>query len=146
MSKPVLVYGVGVAGLATINFLLRHDVDVIAVDDGDSTNLAAIEAAAGVTTGATVNVGLVAAAGDISAIAHTKFDTFTLAGADVSATMNAAQAAKAVDGISGSQVVSWRVGDLCFMLAAMTLTFKLPQVVARHGMRGGMATQIGRCC
>ena len=33
MTKPVLVYGVGVAGLATINFLLRHDVDVIAVDD-----------------------------------------------------------------------------------------------------------------
>ena len=33
MSKPVLVYGVGVAGAATINFLLRQNIDVIAADD-----------------------------------------------------------------------------------------------------------------
>jgi UDP-N-acetylmuramoylalanine--D-glutamate ligase len=33
MSKPVLVYGVGVAGLATIKFLLRQNIDVIAADD-----------------------------------------------------------------------------------------------------------------
>jgi len=33
MSKPVLVYGVGVAGIATINFLLRQNIDVIAADD-----------------------------------------------------------------------------------------------------------------
>lgn len=33
MTQPVLVYGVGVAGFATINFLLRRNVDVIAVDD-----------------------------------------------------------------------------------------------------------------
>ena len=33
MSKPVLVYGIGVAGLATINFLLRRNIDVVATDD-----------------------------------------------------------------------------------------------------------------
>ena len=33
MSKPVLVYGVGVAGVATINFMLRRNIDVIAADD-----------------------------------------------------------------------------------------------------------------
>jgi len=33
MNKPVLVYGVGVAGAATINFLLRKNIDVIAADD-----------------------------------------------------------------------------------------------------------------
>ncbi len=33
MSKPVLVYGVGVAGLATIKYLLRQNIDVIAADD-----------------------------------------------------------------------------------------------------------------
>jgi UDP-N-acetylmuramoylalanine--D-glutamate ligase len=33
MSKPVLVYGVGVTGAATINFLLRKNIEVIAADD-----------------------------------------------------------------------------------------------------------------
>ena len=33
MNKPVLVYGIGVAGVATINFMLRRNIDVIAVDD-----------------------------------------------------------------------------------------------------------------
>lgn len=33
MTQPVLVYGVGVAGIATINFLLRRNIDVIAADD-----------------------------------------------------------------------------------------------------------------
>lgn len=33
MAQPVLVYGVGVAGIATINFLLRRNIDVIAADD-----------------------------------------------------------------------------------------------------------------
>lgn len=33
MTQPVLVYGVGVAGIATIKFLLRRNIDVIAVDD-----------------------------------------------------------------------------------------------------------------
>ena len=33
MSQPVLVYGLGVAGIATINFLLRRNIDVIAADD-----------------------------------------------------------------------------------------------------------------
>ena len=33
MTQPVLVYGVGVAGIATIKFLLRRNIDVIAADD-----------------------------------------------------------------------------------------------------------------
>lgn len=33
MTQPVLVYGVGVTGIATINFLLRRNIDVIAADD-----------------------------------------------------------------------------------------------------------------
>jgi len=33
MSKPVLVYGVGVAGLATVNFMIQRNIDVIVADD-----------------------------------------------------------------------------------------------------------------
>lgn len=33
MSKPVLVYGIGVAGLATVNFLIRQNIDLIVADD-----------------------------------------------------------------------------------------------------------------
>lgn len=36
MTKPVLVYGVGVAGMATINFLLRRNIEVMAIDDNSS--------------------------------------------------------------------------------------------------------------
>ncbi len=38
MTERVLVYGVGVAGLATVRALTRRDIDVVAVDDSVSAN------------------------------------------------------------------------------------------------------------
>lgn len=38
MTKPVLVYGVGVAGTATIDFLVKRNIDVVAIDDHASAN------------------------------------------------------------------------------------------------------------
>ncbi len=57
MSQPALVYGVGVAGLATIRALIARNVEVIAVDDAVNANKIAALHVLGVQLKSRVDVG-----------------------------------------------------------------------------------------